>query len=175
MPKSQKEMNEFLLNAIFRDVQMCKMAINNVIDKVKDSKLRRELKRQFKDYDNFSESCEDLANALGVEVADNNILVRARMWLGANFATMLDKSNRKIAGLNILRSTASVIGLMSALSDSKKCKSEIVALGNTVKKTQEESIEKLKPYILAENNKSDEDVAIKKSKPTKKETTENKN
>ena len=32
-----------------------------ILDKVKDSKLKRELKSQFKDYDRLEETCEDLA------------------------------------------------------------------------------------------------------------------
>ena len=96
MPKSQKEINCNLLNAIYKNLQTAKQAINNVIDKIKDSKLKKELKKQFKNYDEFSESCEDLAKAVDVELSDNNFFIKAKMWLSVNMSTMMDKSNRKI-------------------------------------------------------------------------------
>ena len=55
MPKSQKEMNTNLLVALHQNIQTAMQSINNVMDKVHDSKLKRELKKQFKDYDGFAE------------------------------------------------------------------------------------------------------------------------
>ncbi len=153
MPKSQKEINTVLLGEIYRDLQSGKQNINNVVDKIKDSKLKRELKKEFKEYDSLSESCEDLAKTFDVILHDNNFFKKMRMWLGANFATMLDKSNKKIASMSILGSTMGVISLMSILADCKNCDDELLALGEAVLKTQENNIEKLKPYILSEYNK----------------------
>lgn len=164
MPKSQKEINAILLNAIYHNLQTGKQNINNVIDKVKDIKLKRELKKEFKEYDNFSESCEDLAKVLEITITDNNFFWKMRMWLSANLTTLLDKSNRKIASLSILGSTMGVIDLISILSDCKKCKSELLNLGRTVLETQEGNIEKLKPYILVENNKKSPEVATNAKK-----------
>jgi len=171
MPKSQKEINTTLLNVIYHNLQTGKQNINNVIDKIKDSKLKRELKKQFKEYDNFSENCEDLAKEMDVVITDNNIFVKMKMWLSTNLATMLDKTNRKIASLSILGSTMGVISLMSILSDCKKCKSEMLDLGKAILEAQENNIEKLKPYILVENNKNSAEVATssKKTGATKKE------
>ena len=159
MPKSQKEINCNLLNAIYKNLQTAKQAINNVIDKIKDSKLKKELKKQFKNYDEFSESCEDLAKAVDVELSDNNFFIKAKMWLSVNMSTMMDKSNRKIASINIVGTTMGIIDLMSVLSDCKKAKKELVTFGNRVLALEESNIEKLKPYILVENNKPNSEVA----------------
>ena len=101
MPKSQKEINTNILIAVYQNLQTAKQSINNVIDKIKDSRLKKELKKQFKNYDEFSESCEDLARALDIELVDNNFFKKAKMWLNINMATMMDKSNRKIASITI--------------------------------------------------------------------------
>ena len=84
MPKSQKEINTNLLVAIYQNLQTAKQSINNVIEKIKDSKLKKELKKQFKDYDNFSESCEDLAKVYDIELVDNNFFKKAKMWININ-------------------------------------------------------------------------------------------
>ena len=99
MPKSQKELNTNLLIAIYQNLQTAKQAINNVIEKIKDSKLKKELKKQFKDYDELSESCEDLARVYEITLNDNGFIKKAKMWLSVNMATMMDKSNRKIASI----------------------------------------------------------------------------
>lgn len=159
MPKSQKEINTNLLVAIYQNLQTAKQSINNVIEKIKDSKLKKELKKQFKDYDNFSESCEDLAKVYDIELVDNNFFKKAKMWININLSTMMDKSNRKIASLNIVGSTMGVIDLMSVLSDSKKAKKELQIFGKRILQLEESNIEKLKPYILVENNKPNSEVA----------------
>lgn len=159
MPKSQKEINTNLLVAIYQNLQTAKQSINNVIEKIKDSKLKKELKKQFKDYDNFSESCEDLAKVYDIELVDNNFFKKAKMWININLSTMMDKSNRKIASLNIIGSTMGVIDLMSVLSDSKKAKKELQIFGKRILQLEESNIEKLKPYILVENNKPNSEIA----------------
>ena len=159
MPKSQKEMNTNLLVALHQNIQTAMQSINNVMDKVHDSKLKRELKKQFKDYDGFAESCEDLANALDIELVNNGFLKKAKMWFSVNMATMLDKTNRKIASVNIVGTTMGVIDLMSVLSDCQKCKTELVIFGKRLLELEESNIERLKPYILVENNKPGSEIA----------------
>jgi len=158
MPKSQKEMNSDLMIAIFRNLQTAKQSINNVLDKIQDSKLKRELKAQFKDYDELSESCEDLAKVYEIELSDNSFFQKAKMWINVNMATMMDKSNRKIASINIIGSTMGVLDLMGVLADSKRCKKELYNLGKTVLSLEERNIEKLKPYILIESEKQKDEV-----------------
>ncbi len=160
MPKSMKELNSNLLIAIFQNLQTAKQSINNVIEKVNDSRLKKELKIQFKEYDNLSESCEDLAKVYEIELVNNNFFTKARMWLSVNFATLMDKSNRKIASINIVGTTMGIIDLMSVLSDCKKCKKELFQFGKRVLEYEESNIEKLKPYILVENNKSNQSSSL---------------
>ena len=158
MPKSQKEMNTELIIAIYRNLQSGKQGINNVLEKIQDNKLKRELKAQFKDYDELSESCEDLARVYEIELSDNSFFKKARMWLNVNMATMMDKSNRKIASINIVGSTMGVLDLMAVLSDSKRCKKEIYNLGKAVLSLEERNIEKLKPFILIESERDRNDI-----------------
>ncbi len=158
MPKSQKEMNTELVLSIYHNLQTAKQAINNVIDKITDSRLKKELKLQFKDYDGLSETCEDLARVYEIELCDNNFFKKARMWMSVNMAMLMDKSDTKIASINILGSTMGVLDLMKVLADSKKCKKELVNLAKSVLSLEERNIEKLKPYIYTENEKMREKI-----------------
>ena len=159
MPKSQKEMNTNLLIALHQNIETAMQSINNVMEKVQDSKLKKELKKQFKNYDEFNESCEDLAQAMDIQLINNGFFKKAKMWFSVNMATMLDKSNRKIASINIYGTTMGVIDLMSVLSDCQKCKSELIFFGKRLLELEESNIERLKPYILVENNKPGSEIA----------------
>ena len=166
MPKSQKELNTNLLIAIYQNLQTAKQSINNVIEKIKDSKLKKELKKEFKDYDELSESCEDLAKVYEITLNDNSFIKKAKMWLSVNMATMLDKSNRKIASINIVGSTMGIIDLMSVLSDCKKGKKELVNLGKAVLDLEERNVEKLKPFILVDPSKNQKEEVEEELKQT---------
>lgn len=166
MPIQQKEINFNLLTAIYQNLQTAKQSINNVIEKINDTKLKKELKRQFKDYDELSESCEDLARVCEIELADNNFFKKAKMWLNVNMATMMDKSNRKIASITIVGSTMGVIDLMSVLSDCKKGKKEFLTLGRAVLDLEERNIEKLKPFILIDPKKDQKQEVQEELKQT---------
>ena len=166
MPTQQKEINFNLITAIYQNLQTAKQSINNVIDKINDTKLKKELKRQFKDYDELSESCEDLARVCEIELADNNFFKKAKMWLNVNMATLMDKSNRKIASITIVGSTMGVIDLMSVLSDCKKGKKEFLTLGRAVLDLEERNIEKLKPFILIDPKKDQKQEVQEELKQT---------
>lgn len=166
MPTQQKEINFNLITAIYQNLQTAKQSINNVIEKINDTKLKKELKRQFKDYDELSESCEDLARVYEIELADNNFFKKAKMWLNVNMATLMDKSNRKIASINIVGSTMGVIDLMSVLSDCKKGKKEFLTLGRAVLDLEERNIEKLKPFILIDPKKDQKQEVKEELKQT---------
>lgn len=169
MPKTQKEMNSHLIISIFKNLQTAKQSINNIIDKISDSKLKRELKSQFKDYDELSETCEDLARVYEIELVDNSFFQKAKMWLNVNMATMMDKSNRKIASINIIGSTMGVLDLMSVLAESKRCKKELVNLGRAVMSLEERNIEKLKPFILIQNEREKEEIFDNQTKESQNE------
>ena len=61
-----------------------------------------------------------------------------------------------------------VIDLICAISDSEKCKLEFMELAKELLEMEQKNIEKLKPFLLRENNKAKEESERKKE--TKKES-----
>ena len=168
MGESLKKQNSDFLIAIYQNVQTARQSINNILQKVKDSKLRRELKSQYNDYDRIMESCEDLAKVYEIDIKDNPFLTKAKMWLQVNMATLMDKSNRKIASVTIVGTVMGIIDMISVVSDCQKCKEEIMTLATQLLEIEESNVEKLKPYLEKENNKSkDKPNAINKQEKPK--------
>lgn len=171
MSESLDKQNSDFLIAIYQNITTAKQSISNILDKVKDSKLKRELKSQFKDYDRLEETCEDLAKVYEIDIFDNNFFTKAKMWLQVNMATIMDKSNRKIASINIIGSTMGVIDLICAISDSEKCRSEFMELAKELLELEQKNIEKLKPFLLREFNKAKEESERKKQEENNKKET----
>ncbi len=168
MGESSKKQNSDFLIAIYQNVQTARQSINNILQKVKDSKLRRELKSQYNDYDRIMESCEDLAKVYEIDIKDNTFLTKAKMWIQVNMATFMDKSNRKIASVTIVGTVMGIIDMISVVSDCQKCKEEIMTLATQLLEIEESNVEKLKPYLEKENNKpKDKPNAINKQEKPK--------
>lgn len=147
------KLNSDLLIAIYQNILTARQSISNVIEKVHDSKLKKELDSQFNSYTPLKEKCEKLAMQNKIDIVDNNFFEKAKMWMSVNMSILLDKSNRKIASIMIFGTTMGVIDLICVLSDCKKCSKEFLALANELKELEEQNIERVKPYLLKENNK----------------------
>ena len=162
MSESLDKQNSDFLIAIYQNIQTSIQSINNILDKVKDSKLKRELKSQYKDYDRLQDTCEDLARVFEIDIHDNSFFIKAKMWIQVNMAILMDKSNRKIASIMIIGSTMGIIDLICAISDSELCRKEFMELATELLDLEKRNVENLKPYLLRENNKLKEESERKK-------------
>lgn len=152
MAKLSKTNNEILI-AIYYNIKTAMQNLTNVIEKVEDSKLKKLMTAQLDDYTRYQDTCEDLAKVYEIDVLDNNMLKKAQMWINVNMALMFDRSNRKIASINIFGTTMGIIDLIGLLSDYKKAREEFIALGNQILELEKSNIEALKPFLLKENQK----------------------
>ncbi len=175
MGESLDKQNSDFLIAIYQNIQTSIQSINNILDKVKDSKLKRELKSQYKDYDRLQDVCEDLAKVYEIDIHDNSFFIKAKMWIQVNMAILMDKSNRKIASIMMIGTNMGVIDLICCISDSELCRSEFMELANELLDLERNNIEKLKPYLLRENNKLKEESERKKQEEKQTEKMSQKN
>ena len=160
MKKANKVSSDMLI-AIYQNLLTARQSINNVIEKVHDSKLKEELHRQYQSYNPIKESCEKYAQEYLVDIVDNSFFEKARMWMSVNMSIMLDKSNRKIASICIIGNTMGIIDLICVMSDCSKGKKEFLALAKELKDLEDENTEALKPYLLKENNKPQKPAGLK--------------
>ena len=151
--------NSDLLIAIYQNLLTARQSINNIIEKVSDSRLKKELSKQYESYTPIKEECEALAQKHLIDIVDNSFVEKARMWMSVNMSLLLDKSNRKIASICIIGNTMGIIDLICVISDCQKGKPEFLALAEKLKDLENQNTNDLKPYLL------------KGSKPKKKSST----
>ena len=160
MKKANKISSDMLI-AIYQNLLTARQSISNVIEKVHDSKLKKELQRQYDSYTPIKEQCEKYAQDYLVDIIDNSFFEKARMWMSVNMSILLDKSNRKIASICIIGNTMGLIDLICVMSDCSKGKQEFLHLANELKELEIVNTEALKPYLLKENNKPQKPAELK--------------
>lgn len=168
MAKQNKANNELLIG-LYYNIKTSMLNITNVIEKVEDSRLKKLLKAQLDDYTRYQDTIEDLAQVYKIDVLDNSVFKKAHMWIMVNMAMFFDKSNRKIASMNIYGTTMGIIDLIGLMSDCKKACSEFISLANQILELEQSNIQALKPYLLKENQlkKSKQTPSNEQSKPVK--------
>ncbi len=167
--KKPSKVNSDLLIAIYQNLLTARQSINNIIEKVHDSKLKKELDYQYKSYTPIKEACEKLAQKHKIDIVDNSFFEKARMWMSVNMSIMLDKSNRKISSVLIFGNTMGIIDLICVISDCKKGSKEFLDLAEELKNIETENIERAKPYLLKENNKPQKPASVKAENIAKQE------
>jgi len=178
MNKANQNSSELLIE-IYYNIKTAMQNLTNVIEKVEDTKLKRLMQSQLDDYTRYQQTCEDLAQVFKVDVLDNNIFKKAQMWMSVNMSIMFDRSNRKIASINIFGTTMGIIDLIGVISDHKGAREEFLALANQLLELEESNIKALKPFLLKENQKvikhSSQNKSTTKSSQSKSKSNTTKN
>lgn len=175
------------LTAIYQNALTACRSINNVISKAKAEQLKSELANEITLYSQITADCDLLSKELGIKLKDLNLYEKSSMWFKINMSTLFDKSCRNIATITILGNTMGIVDLLCVISDCSGCNIKIMELANKLKTFEEQSIEKLKPFLAKEYNRgikdncgkinenvSSEDYYVDNIKNNKKNNSKNK-
>ena len=122
-------------------------AINFVLEKVEDSNLKRELKKEESDYNTIKDKIEKIYPKYNNDKPhETNIMNKAMTKMGVDMKTLTDKSNSKIAELLLQGVNMGIIEGRRILNK-KRINDEVEELMNNYVKMQEESVERLKKYL----------------------------
>ncbi len=122
-------------------------AINFVLDKVMDNKLKRELEKEQKDYNVIKDKIENIYPKYNEgKPHETNIMNKAMTKMGVDMKTLTDKSNSNIAELLLQGVNMGIIEGRRILNQ-KKINSEVEELLSNYVKMQEESVERLKKFL----------------------------
>ena len=122
MGKISKEAKENYANAIYQNAMVGVQSIRDIIDKVESNDLRQELNREEELFNEVAEDVKIFAKRSKIEVKENNLFEKTRLWASINMSTMFDKSTRHITELMLL---GTVMGLITCYKD--KCDHEGVS------------------------------------------------
>lgn len=142
-----KEENINALDEIHKGACMGMDAINFVLDKVEDDKLKKVLEAEYNQYKDISKDIENIYPKYNNDKPhETTVMNKAMTWYGIEMKTMNDKSNSKIAELLLNGVNMGIIEGRKILNN-KNINEEVREIIKTYVEMQENSVEVLKQYL----------------------------
>lgn len=122
-------------------------AIDFVLDKVEDNNLRKELKREYKEYQGIEKVIEEIYPKYNEgKPHSTNAMNKAMTWSGIEMKTMTDKSTSKITELLLQGVNMGIIEGRKILNK-KQLNEEVHDIASKYVTMQEKNVENLKRYL----------------------------
>lgn len=142
-----KEENINALDEINKGACMGIDAIHFVLDKVEDDKLKKELEKEYKEYQKISERIEKIYPKYNDDKPhETNAITKAMTWYGIEMKTLTDTSASKIAELILQGLNMGIIEGRKILNK-KEIDQEVEELIDDYVIMQEKNVEKIKTYL----------------------------
>ena len=142
-----KEENINALDEINKGACMGIDAIHFVLDKVEDDKLKKELEKEYKEYQKISERIEKIYPKYNDDKPrETNAITKAMTWYGIEMKTLTDTSDSKIAELILQGLNMGIIEGRKILNK-KEIDQEVEELIDDYVIMQEKNVEKIKTYL----------------------------
>ena len=142
-----KEENINALDEIHKGACMGMDAIHFVREKVEDEKLKKELDKEYEQYQEISKKIEKIYPKYNDdEPHETNVINKAMTWYGIEMKTMTDESSSKIAELLLQGVNMGIIEGRKVLNK-KEIDEEVNNLIDEYVTMQEESVERLKKFL----------------------------
>ena len=135
------------LDEIHKGCCMGKDAIDYVLDKIEDDIFRKEVEKEYKDYDRIANKIDKIyPNYNDGKPHETGVMIKAMTWTSVEMKTMMDKSNSKIAELLLQGVNMGIIEGRKILNN-KELNAEVSKIVSEYVNMQEQSVEKLKKYL----------------------------
>lgn len=145
MSRKENEIN--VLDELNKGACMGRDAIKFIMDKVKDSGLRDELSKQYREYQEFLDEIGNLyPEYSNKEPHETSTMNKVMTWYGIEMKTLLDKSTSKIAELLIEGTNMGIIEGRKLLNH-KNTEKEVEKIASNYVSMQEKVVEKLKRFL----------------------------
>jgi hypothetical protein len=142
-----KDENINALDEIHKGSCMGMDAIHFVLDKVDDKSLKKELEKQYKEYQDISKEIEDIYPEYNNgEPHETSTMNKVMTWYGIEMNTLMDKSNSKISELVLQGINMGIIEGRKILNH-KKIDEKVNKIISKYVLMQEENVENLKKYL----------------------------
>ena len=136
-----------LLIATYQNTSTAIQSIENCIDDIGKEEFVNELKEEIEGYKKINDECEKLAKDHGVDLKDNNIFEKIRLWSSIKINTIIDKSPRHYAEIFFIGSNMGVFNMICAICDNKQADKNTVDLAQKLLQLEENYVMEIKKYF----------------------------
>ena len=140
-----------LLQDVVRNARTGQNAIEQLLQRVDDPEMRKELMTEKEQYQAM---VRDSEQALGGKPEPLGMMAHAGMWMGMQINTLMDKTNAHIAEIVIQGATMGVIEMTKAFNAYEDADARARGLASNFITQQQDTIERQKAFLR-------EEVAVK--------------
>lgn len=143
----EKSPNEMLLTSIYQNCQTALQSIDNIMPSIKCETLIKELLNEESEYNILSQECEMIAKSENINIKDNNMFEKIKLWSTIKMSTLTDKSTTHVSEMLLLGTFMGTIQCLKDLADHASADEEILNLCKKLLELEEKNIESLKTYL----------------------------
>ena len=143
MNKTDKE----LLTSIYQNCSTAISSIKDIEPSVKNEDLRAELREELANYESYLDKCVKIAEENEIELEDNTIFEKARLWTSIKMTTIMDNSTRHLAEMMLLGSVMGTLQCYKDLSDHSNADKDLLVLCGDLLKLEEKHFNFLKTFL----------------------------
>ncbi|MDP4152519.1 MAG: hypothetical protein Q8865_03615 [Bacillota bacterium] len=136
-----------LLNYIYKNAEMGKNSISQLIDISDDTNFRNVLKSQLTEYQNIFDKSKDKMKALNHNPDSIGAIAKVSTYMSVKGNTLIDKTSSHMAQMMIQGSTMGVTDITRHLKDYDNSDPEVKGLADKLLKTEQTNIDEMKKYL----------------------------
>ena len=119
------ETDTMLLTSVYKNCKTATQSIHDILPKVLNTGLLSEIKKEYNDYTDFITKCLDVAKKNNIQLNDNNIFQKIRLWCSIKATTIFNKTTRHVTEMLLLGTVMGTTQCFKDLHDHKDASKEI--------------------------------------------------
>ena len=138
-----------MLDRMYKNVKMGSDSMIDIIAKVKDDTLRRELTSQLERYEEYGKKVSDMIYSEGGRPKEENILTKMTSKIGMAMNTMTDSTSSHLAQMVIEGATMGMTDMTKIVREyeNKSCSESQLKLARDIASFESDSIDNLKKFL----------------------------
>ena len=136
-----------LLTSLYQNTKTATQSIHDIIPKVNNVHLLKELKQQYDEYLNLSSKYLNYAHSKNQTLADNSVFEKTKLWMSIKMATIFNKKTRHLAEMLLLGTVMGTLQCYKDLSDHNTATPIIQDMCKELLSLQEKFYENYKVFL----------------------------
>ena len=138
-----------MLNELYKNVDMSKESLLDVLPKIKSSEFSSEITSQLEEYSRFEKSLVVLIKAECAEPKPQGVVSKMSAKLGIEMKTMMDPADERIAKMVIEGTTMGITDTIRLVRDyeNSNCSEKALTLARELVSFQEKCVERTKKFL----------------------------
>ncbi|MBQ7384165.1 MAG: hypothetical protein IJV72_05175 [Clostridia bacterium] len=149
MNSNKSSVNAEMLDRMYKNVKMGSDSMINIMSRVSDDSLRRELTSQLDAYEGYSRRVGDMIYESGGKPKEEGLMTKMSAKIGMAMNTMTDSTSSHLAQMVIEGATMGMTDMTKIVREyeNRECSEAPLKLAREIAEFEDKSIEKLKKFL----------------------------